>query len=142
MTVITNYGPEIANASGQGGQGGAAGLQALLSGLGGMNQGGGGYNNRGQGNYHQRGSQYNKGGNQQSFGNSGPNDAMQNLLTSMGGMQNSAAESGFPSMQPDPNTSMPAPVPINATEEPKEAGVEEQKESEGPKAPTTMAQQQ
>jgi len=37
MTVITNYGDDIANASAAGGQGGAAGLQALLSGLGGMN---------------------------------------------------------------------------------------------------------
>lgn len=72
---------------------------------------------------------------------------MQNLLTSMGGMQNHGADGNFPSMQPDPSTSMPAPVPINTTtnEESaaKEADKEEQKgESEGPKAPTPMASQQ
>ena len=57
MTVISNYGDDIANAAGSSGQGGAAGLQALLSGLGGMG-GGGGYN---KGNYYPRGQgQFNK----------------------------------------------------------------------------------
>lgn len=58
-------------------------------------------------------------------------------------MQNSGADGGFPSLQPDPSTSMPAPVPINTTEEvPKEGAEEAKVESDGTKAPTAMAQQQ
>jgi hypothetical protein len=51
MTVINNCGPEIANALGSQGQGGAANLQSLLSSLGSMNAGGGGGYGKGQGGY-------------------------------------------------------------------------------------------
>lgn len=86
MTVITNYGPEIANATGAQGQGGAANLQALLSGLGSMSGGGGGGYGQNKGNYQNRNNQF-RNQNQGNAANLGPNDAMNNLLAGMG-MQN------------------------------------------------------
>jgi len=56
---------------------------------------------------------------------------MQNLLTSMGGMQNNSltgaptsTEQNFAALQPDPANSMPAPVKINAEADPAKPGAE------------------
>lgn len=59
----------------------------------------------------------------------------------MGGMQNPNAEQNFPSLQPDPANSMPAPVQINSESDPKPgADGEEQKAGEAKSNPALVHQ--